>query len=712
MKSVRFRIMLGLVLVISIPVAVVFAVLFGAVYRETLSRQVDAADREIRQLDNAMSIFMDEAKSNVAMLGVTPSLHEVDKNLTSYLATTEKTKAVPRDDDALGRSLTALFRREQDTHPAYVEVFFGSEDGGFLSSLGDTMPAGYDPRQRPWYKDAMAKPDQAVISKAYVSTTGEAVVSVLRVVADRGRRIGVVGVDISLKVLTDIVKDIKIGQSGYVVFVQGDGVVISNPRNPEQNFKKLAELGQPALETVFRLDAGNTVVEMGGKRFLALCHTAPKLGWKFLTFVEYDEVVGPIRTLMWQSTAAIAGILVLICLVISLFLTREVFRPLGRMVDHLRAIGQGRYDARLDVSRRDEIGQVYEALNQTSATLEANLREILAKSGEAEDKARQAEEARGQAEEATRRAEAARIEGMSQAAARLRDVVGIVSAASTELSAQIEESSRGAEHQSGRINETATAVEEMSASVLEIAKNAGQAANLSERTRTSATDGQGQMEGVRRDVNGIHEGFQEVYQSVSALSQKADGIGSIAQTIQDIADQTNLLALNAAIEAARAGEAGRGFAVVADEVRKLAEKTMTATSEVGEAVGGIQRGVGGTLEGMDRTRRIIEQSLERTDQAASGLGAILSLVVEASDQVRGIATAAEEQSAATEEISRHIEEVNGISSETATAMREASRAVAELAQQAEVLQELIRALESETGDGPAALPAGRRSLPR
>ena len=700
MKSIKIKILLGLFLAIAVPLALVFGLLFRAFYTQTVDQRINAVTREINQLDNAMTIFMDQGKENVALLADAPLLRRVDATLSSYFGTKEKTKAIPRDDDATGKAIMAAYQEMQKTHPAYVEVYFGSEDGGFVSSLPDPVPVGYDPRKRPWYLDALAAPDRPVISKAYMSTSGEAVVGIAKVASEGGKRIGTVGVDISLKVLTDIVKEIRIGRTGYVVFVQNDGVVISNPRDAKQNFKKIGELGIPGLKQAFDLGSGYAVVELGGERFLALGHDAPRLGWKFLTFVSEDEVVGPVRALMWQAGSAIAGILLLIGVFISIFLQREIFRPLTRMIGQLRAIGEGRYDARLRVRRSDEVGQVYEALNQTAETLAANVGEVEQRRAEAESTAREAEEARRQAEEARVRAESAKASGMLDAAERLKGVVGIVSSASGELSAQIEEASRGAGHQSGRINETATAVEEMSASVLEIARNAGATASLADKTREAAAGGRTQMDKVQRDARGIHDGFQEVYASVSALSAKADGIGSIARTIEDIADQTNLLALNAAIEA------GRGFAVVADEVRKLAEKTMSATKEVGEAVSGIQQGVGGTLGGMDRTRQVVAQSMAQTEEAAAGLDAILALVGESTDQVRSIATAAEQQSAATEEINRHIDEINGISSETAEAMRHASGAVAELARQTEALRELIASLEEESG-GAAVRALGR-----
>ena len=704
MRSIKFKIMLQLVLVISIPTTIVLGIIFNTIYDDTVSLHVAAIRKEMGQLENAMSIFMEQSKQNVTFLAGDPLLLRGDATMTSYTATTAKTKSVPRPDDQLGQEITALFVRVQATHPAYVEVFFGSAEGGFLSSVAGDMPAGYDPRKRPWYLEALPTPDKAIISKAYMSTTGEAVVSVTKVVTDKGRVAGAVGVDISLGVLTKIVKDIRIAKTGYVVFVQGDGVVISDPRNDKHNFKKIGELGVPALDTAFQAADGHRILSMDGKRYLVLTSTAAGLGWKFLTFVEYDELVGPMQDLMWKSAGGFVLILALICGMLHYFLHTAVFRALGRIIGHLQEIGRGNYAARLTVRRRDEVGQVYEALNQTSATLAAHVGEIETKSAEAEHKAAQAEAAVKRAEEAMAMAETARVEGMLHAADSLKGVVGIVSTASAELSAQIGESTSGAEHQSGRINETATAVEQMTASVLEIARNAELTARLAEQSKTAAAEGGRKMEQVKADVHGISTGFKEVYDSVSDLSRKADGIGSIAQTIEDIADQTNLLALNAAIEAARAGDAGRGFAVVADEVRKLAEKTMTATKEVGEAVAGIQRGVSGTLTGMDRARQITEQSLTRTDEAARALASMLDQFAQSSDQVRAIATAAEEQSSATEEINRHIEEINGIASETVGAMREAARAVAELAEQAVVLKDLIDSLESESGSG-RRLPA-------
>ena len=196
------------------------------------------------------------------------------------------------------------------------------------------------------------------------------------------------------------------------------------------------------------------------------------------------------------------------------------------------------------------------------------------------------------------------------------------------------------------------------------------------------------------DITEVQKQSLEVKADMATLGKQADGIGQIMSVISDIADQTNLLALNAAIEAARAGDAGRGFAVVADEVRKLAEKTMTATQEVGGVIRGIQEGTRKSIDGVDKSVATIESATRRASLSGEALTQIVSLVEQASDQVRSIAAASEQQSASSEEISRSVEQVATISAETAQAMGRANQAMSEMAQQAQVLRRLIQEMKA------------------
>ncbi|MES9996371.1 methyl-accepting chemotaxis protein [Desulfovibrio aminophilus] len=280
----------------------------------------------------------------------------------------------------------------------------------------------------------------------------------------------------------------------------------------------------------------------------------------------------------------------------------------------------------------------------------------------------------------------ARIATAAEAANQVSDQVA---SASEELSAQIEQSSRGSEEQRSRTGEAATAMEEMNATVMEVAKSASQAAGLADTARNKAQEGERLVGEVVTTITRINEQTETLKADMTELGKQAEGIGRIMNVITDIADQTNLLALNAAIEAARAGEAGRGFAVVADEVRKLAEKTMTATSEVGAYIQAVQESARKNIQGTEATVQAVTAGTETAEKSGEALREIVEMVEKTADQVRGIATASEQQSAASEQISRSTEEINRIAGETAEAMTQSAQAVSDLARLAQTLKSTI-----------------------
>ena len=264
----------------------------------------------------------------------------------------------------------------------------------------------------------------------------------------------------------------------------------------------------------------------------------------------------------------------------------------------------------------------------------------------------------------------------------------LVSAA-TEIASASEQMSRGVNDQSDQVNQVSTAIEEMTATIVESSKNAGEANEASKSSSESATSGGQLVNDTIQGMQKISEVVRESAESIAKLATSADQIGEIIGVIDDISDQTNLLALNAAIEAARAGEHGRGFAVVADEVRKLAERTGKATGEISDMVKGIQQETVTAVSSMEAGTQEVDKGRELADKAGNSLNEIVNVSQQIMDMIGQMSTATEEQSAAAEQISKNIERISSVTKETATGAEQSAAAAEQLNRQAEGLKAMV-----------------------
>ena len=383
---------------------------------------------------------------------------------------------------------------------------------------------------------------------------------------------------------------------------------------------------------------------------------------------------------------------ILIGVILTLLLVRNTIRQLGKDPGELNAIAHRVVDGDYNVDDGGKKMGVYGAIVEMVNALKSHIENAQRESENAREQSAKAQEAMRQAEAASREAQG-KTQAMLAAADRLEQVGNVVSSASSELSAQIEQSDRGAAESAQRLSEAATAMNEMNATVQEVAKNAGSASAASSETKEKAEAGARVVEKAVHSIEQVHQMSLDLKDDMTQLNEHAQDITRIMGVISDIADQTNLLALNAAIEAARAGEAGRGFAVVADEVRKLAEKTMASTQDVGNAIKAIQESTAKSMTGVDNAVERISEANELASQSGAALEEIVATVEATGDQVNAIATASEEQSAASEEINQSIVQVNDMSRQTAEAMAEAAKAVSDLAAQAQGLTNLIQELK-------------------
>ncbi len=289
------------------------------------------------------------------------------------------------------------------------------------------------------------------------------------------------------------------------------------------------------------------------------------------------------------------------------------------------------------------------------------------------------------------------MEAMKTMADNLRTIIGQVACTSTQVASAAnqlhttaERIATGAEEVAAQSGTVATAGEEMSATSSDIARNCQGAADGAQLASQAAQNGAEVVDKTVQVMGQIAEKVQETAGTVASLGARSDQIGAIIGTIEDIADQTNLLALNAAIEAARAGEQGRGFAVVADEVRALAERTTRATREIGEMIKAIQNETKGAVAAMEQGVRQVDTGTTEAARSGEALREILHQINDVAMQVSQIATAAEEQTATTAEISSNMQQITEVVLQTSVGAQESATAAAQLSSNAEELQRLVR----------------------
>lgn len=686
-------------LMVMILVAVILSIsgISTAVYYEMNSMSVlnfeESSFNELRQINNYISEFMQSVKDDAKSFALGSKVKNAGGVLPNFVKDHDLKDIDVSTMSPQAQDIFESFKNIAEAHSAYDLVYAGYEDGGIVLSSEIALPTGFDPRTRPWYSTAVSSGEDTSVSKAYQSATGVPVGTVMAKIKKSGRTVGVVGIDINLSSLTSVAGNIRVGKSGYLMLMESDGTILSSPEDKALLFKKAGDVDDEGINAIADMDDGVATVMVDGRERLVRVYTSPELKWKLVFLIDRAEVFSNLNSTLWHIFFIGLG-LTFVLVILGIIMSYSIVKPIRKLVKAAGDVAKGDFEAIPD--ERDFSGELLN-LQRSLKAMVNDLAKLIStaeeKSAEAEEQSQRAVKALEEADQSRKEAEKAKKDGVLQAAERLEEIVGTITASSQEISAQVDQSRAGAEDQRERTAEAAAAIGQMNSAVLEVANNASRAAESAEDAKEKAVEGGKIVSDVVQSINKVREATSQMEGGLHTLGEQAEGIGRILNVITDIADQTNLLALNAAIEAARAGEAGRGFAVVADEVRKLAEKTMEATKEVGQSVSAIQNGSKTSISDMAEASAIVERSTEFASDARKSLDMIVEIVENTSDQVRTIATASEEQSAASEEINRNTDDVNRIASETAQAMNESAIAINDLAELASHLQAVIDELK-------------------
>ncbi|WP_419787130.1 methyl-accepting chemotaxis protein [Pseudodesulfovibrio sp.] len=387
-----------------------------------------------------------------------------------------------------------------------------------------------------------------------------------------------------------------------------------------------------------------------------------------------------------------------IIMLLLLWVMRSITRPLERLNNYAKVVSGGNLEVEPEGTFSAELGELRTAL----VDMVGNLRVVINESREMEEDARRQAEAAGKARDealAQQTKVQALMVRMGEAAQQADEVAQRLTSVSRDLKERTGGIADGAIAQQERMAESAAAMEEMTATVTEVAMNSNDASSTANGASEEAAQGIVVVRRAEKSMSEVESTVSVLEEGMAQLGIDTESIGQVINVINEIADQTNLLALNAAIEAARAGEAGKGFAVVADEVRKLAEKTMVATKEVEERITAIQEATGRNIRDVKQTLDFVAAANGEVLNSVTAFEKIQGFSTNVAERIEGIAIATRQQSTATEQISGAVTEVSQLASATAEAVQQSAQAITDLTTMAETLQGIIGDLSREEAEG-------------
>ncbi|MAK89791.1 MAG: chemotaxis protein [Oleibacter sp.] len=610
--SIKTRLLIALLSAVVLPLAIIAVLVTYKVRDQVFNNFVERAGAEVNHIDKAFTLYLTGLAEDAAYLARSRPVRNLTAATTTYMDSPKNTFS-ERSGSAEAEAF-AMMEAYGEARPDLAYVFLGLENGAYVQWPSGEL-GNYDPRKRPWYQSAIKQPGEPVRAPAYKDVfTGAPILDYLHTFeTDTGLK-GVVGVDVTLKKLADMVHGVKFGEEGYLILVEETGVILADGSNSENSFKTVSDLGDVYRQMIAA--DGVSEVSLDGRRWLVQTVTSPALGWKFVGLIPESEVFATADELR-NGIILVTLVLVAAFTVIGFWISGLIARPILAVTRGLEefASGGGNLTRRLLVNGKDESAQMAAAFNRFVASIHELVSDV-------------------------------------------KNSAGSINLQSDKTQSMSSDMSNSADQQRNAIEQVSTAFNEMVATANEVSRYCADTAASADDSQQHVDKGNQYIDQTTKVVSKLDNAIDQSNTAMGLLSEETRNITSILDTIRGIAEQTNLLALNAAIEAARAGEQGRGFAVVADEVRTLAGRTAESTEEIDSLISSFVSRTKDVSEKLSSSLEFAHATTQATLQTGEVFEEIRSSVNAIRDMANQIATAAEEQHQAAEEINRNMNSIH------------------------------------------------------
>ncbi|NFE74464.1 methyl-accepting chemotaxis protein [Clostridium botulinum] len=526
---------------------------------QTKSDYINNSNEQMSIVSSAINNFYDQVDANINMMATNPTVMKGDTTITKYKDNVTKVDMTPSINGGVEQEIYEVFDQYADSHPETKYIYLATKDGGYINWPETYIPEKYDPTIREWYKFAIEGNGEIRRTDPYIDTTNTMITSNARIVKDSsGNIIGAVGIDVEQSSISNILNNMKTGKTGFFMIVHDNGTIMADGNNIENNFKNIKDVNIENLDNLLDKDSYQFDVKINGEKYFVNSKKVEGADWNLAALISEKEL----NQNMIQTNILFLCIAVIMVLAISIIIiknVRKITNPIEESAKYLEEIGKGNFIIEINnkyLERSDEIGIIINGIQDMKNALVNLIYKIKDESTSIENEVDNV------------------IEDVNVLNTNLEDI----SAATEELTASVEETA-------ATTDEMALTSKEIEKAIISIANKSKEGADNAKEISKRANTTKENVVISKNKANDIFISTKGKLEEAIESSNVVNQINILSDSIMKITEQTNLLALNAAIEAARAGESGKGFSVVAEEIRKLAEQSKQTVLEIQDVTG-------------------------------------------------------------------------------------------------------------------------------